>query len=303
MSNLVSIGVPVYNRPLEMKRALDSILNQSYTNIEIIISNDNSPNPAIDKIIREYVELDNRIKYFKQDSSLRTVENYLFVLKKGSGKYFMWLADDDWLDINFVENCYNFLENNIDYTICVGKCIYQDNGNVIHSNSSKSYTSENKWIRAIGYYYNVTLNGYMYGLIRKSALDQIEFENEIAFDWEIVGSLFYQGKIMVLHSTSHYITKGGVSNQISSLTSQFKKNNIISRNYIGLATSLNCSLYIFKSKVYKSNILAKIGLFVSVFISSYINTIGWDLLFLKRKVVKLLKISKNGVIFNVDKKD
>ena len=81
MSELVSIAMPIYNRPIEMKRALDSILNQSYSNFELIISNDNSPNPEIDKIVREYAELDNRIKYFKQESSLRTVENYLFVLK------------------------------------------------------------------------------------------------------------------------------------------------------------------------------------------------------------------------------
>ena len=303
MSELVSIAMPIYNRPIEMKRALDSILNQSYSNFELIISNDNSPNPEIDKIVREYAELDNRIKYFKQEASLRTVENYLFVLKKSAGKYFMWLADDDWLDVNFVEDCFIFLENNIDYSICEGKCIYQDNGTVIHSNSSISYTSENKWIRAIGYYYNVTLNGYMYGLIRKSCLDQIEFKNEIGFDWEIVGSLFYQGKIKVLDTTSHYITKGGVSNDLSTLTSQFTKTNFLSKNLIGLASSLNCSSYIFKSKVYKLNIFSKSLLFILIFICSYINTIEWDLLHLKRKVVKLLKINKNGVIFKVDKKN
>jgi glycosyltransferase involved in cell wall biosynthesis len=301
MSLLISIGMPIYNRPVEMTKALESILNQTYTNFELIISNDNSPNPEIDKIVRKYVDIDNRIKYFKQEKSIRTVENYSFVLKKATGKYFMWLADDDWVDINFIKIAVSFLENNNDYSICEGKCIYQDNGVFLHSNSSKSSSSNSKWLRSINYYFNVSLNGYMYGLIRKSCLDKIEFENEIGFDWQIVGSLFYQGKVKVLDNTPHFISKGGVSNQSSSLDSQFKKSTIISRNFIGLGSSLNCALYIFKSKVYKEIIIYKLLLAILIFISSYMNTLGWDLLFLKRKLVKVLRINKNGVIFNINK--
>lgn len=298
MSITVSVGMPIYNRPIEMIRALDSILNQSFSNFELIISNDNSPNPEIDLIVNQYAEKDRRIIYFKQEISLRSVNNFYFVFKQAKGKYFMWLADDDWLNLNFIEDCVNFLESNLDYSICEGKCIYQDNGKPIHTNSSKSYTEKYSWLRVIKYYYNVTLNGYMYGLIRKSCLDKIDFENELAFDWQIVGSLFYQGKIKVLESTSHFITKGGVSNDISSLTKQFKKNTFISRNFIGLETSINCSSYVFKSKVYKENFISKFLLFIIIFISTYMNTIQWDLLQLKRKVVKFLKISENGVIFN-----
>lgn len=301
MSILVSIGMPIYNRPVEMTRALDSILNQSYTNFELIISNDNSPNSEIDVIARNYSDVDNRIKYFKQENSLKTVENYSFVLKKAKGKYFMWLADDDWLDSNFIDNCVKFLENNEDYSICEGKCIYQDNGVVLHSNSSKSSSSNLGWVRILKYFFRVSLNGYMYGLIRKSYLDKIEFQNEMGFDWQIVGSLFYQGKVKVIDTTAHYLSKGGVSNQSSSLDSQFKKSTIISRNFIGLGTSLNCSLYIFNSRIYKENIALKFLLSILIFISSYINTLEWDLLFLKRKLVKVLKINKNGVIFNVNK--
>lgn len=302
MNQLVSIGMPIYNRPIEMKRALDSILSQTYTNFELIISNDNSPNPEIDIIARNYSDVDNRIKYFKQEKSLKTVDNYSFVLKKASGKYFMWLADDDWIDSNFIQDCLEFLENNDDYSICEGKCIYQDNGVILHSNSSKSSFSNSSWYRIINYFFSVSLNGYMYGLIRKSCLDKIEFENEIGFDWQIAGSLFYQGKVKVLDTTAHYITKGGVSNQTSSLSSQFKKSTVISRNFIGLGSSLNCALYIFKSKVYKEGVLLKLLLTILIFSSSYINTLEWDLLYLKRKLVKVLKINKNGVIFN-GKKD
>ena len=301
MSVIVSIGMPVYNRPIEMIRALDSILNQSFTNFELIISNDNSPNAEIDLIIRRYADNDSRIIYYKQDISLRTVKNFYFVLKQAKGKYFMWLADDDWVDSNYIENCFNFLEINLEYSICEGNCIYHENGIEINSNTSRSYESANKLTRLFSYYYNVSLNGYLYGLIRKSCLDEIKFENEIGYDWEIVGSLFYQGKIMVLNTTSHYITKGGVSNQSNSLNSYFDKSNFISRNFIGLGSSLNCSLYIFKSKVYNLNIFSKILVSITIFLAAYLNTFKWDLLQLKRKAVIFLKINKNGVVFNSKK--
>lgn len=301
MSEMVSIGMPVYNRPIEMTRALKSILNQSYSNFELIISNDNSPNPEIDNIARKYADTDPRIKYYKQDKSIRTVENFHFVLKQAKGKYFMWLADDDWVDTNFIESCLYFLERNLDYSICVGKCFYHENGIEINVNTSKSYNSKNRLARVIGYYYNVSLNGYFYGLIRKNYLDLIKFENEIGYDWEIVGSLFYLGKVMVLDSTSHYITKGGVSNQIGSLNSHFVKSNLISRNFIGLGSSLNCSLHIFKSKVYNINIFYKLFISFMIFISAYSNTYKWDLLQLKRRLVIFLKINKNGII-SINKK-
>ena len=301
MPKLVTIAMPIYNRPIEMIKAIDSVLGQSYSNFELIISNDNSPNPEIDKIIKIYVEKDTRIKYFSQKSNLKTVANYNFVLNEAQGEYFMWLADDDWIDKDFVEKCFNFLENNLDFSICSGVCVYQDFGVVINRNTSISSTSSNKYLRSVGYYYNVSLNGYMYGLIRKNLLDQIDFFDEVGFDWEIVGSLFFMGKIKILETTSHYISKGGVSNHLSTLSNQFGKSNSIFKNFIGITTSLNCSNYILKSKSYNVNSLAKITLALIVFISSYINVIGWDLLKLKRKIVIFLRINKNGVIFNSDK--
>lgn len=115
MSLLISIGMPICNRLVEMIKALDSILNQTYINFELIISNDNFSNPEIDIIVRRYVDVDNRIRYFKQENSIRTVENYSFVFKKVTGNYFMWLVDYDWVDSNFIENAVSFLENNFNF--------------------------------------------------------------------------------------------------------------------------------------------------------------------------------------------
>lgn len=298
MSSLVSIGIPIYNRPIEMRKAIKSVLSQSYTNIEIIISNDNSPNPEIDKIVKEFSDIDRRIVYFKHENSIKTVSNYSFVKELAKGKYFMWLADDDWLDECFIENCYSFLESHSDFTVCTGKCIYQDKGYEIHTDSSVSLLNSSPFKRIVTYYSSVSLNGYFYGLIKKSALVPIEFYDEMGFDWEVVSALLFQGKIMVLDSTSHFISKGGVSNQSNSMSKYFKKNTFISRNFIGLAISLNCSGYIYKSKIFTINDLLKIGYSLAVFFVVYKNIYSWDLLFIKRKLVKALGINKEGVLLN-----
>ena len=298
MNQLVTIGMPIYNRPIEMRKALESVLSQSFTNIEIIISNDNSPNPDIDRIVKEYSEVDPRIFYYKHENSIKTVSNYAFVKDLAKGKYFMWLADDDWLDEYFIEKCYSFLENHDEFSVCTGKCIYQDKGNVIHSDSSVSLLSSSPFNRIFKFYYSVSLNGYFYGLIRKSALHPIDFFDEMGFDWEVVSALLYKGKIMVLDTTSHYISKGGVSNESNSMVKHFKKNTFISRNFIGLAISLNCSSYLYKSKIFSVNIFVKIGYSIAVFLVNYINLIKWDLLFIKRKLIMSLGINKDGVLFN-----
>ena len=168
MSQLVTIGMPIYNRPIEMRKALESVLSQSFTNIEIIISNDNSPNPDIDRIVKEYSEVDPRIFYYKHENSIKTVSNYAFVKDLAKGKYFMWLADDDWLDEYFIEKCYSFLENHDEFSVCTGKCIYQDKGNVIHTDSSVSLLNSSPFNRICKFYSSVSLNGYFYGLIRKN---------------------------------------------------------------------------------------------------------------------------------------
>jgi len=65
---LVSIGLPTYNRPLSLKRALDSLLSQTYKNIEINIG-DNSENSESEKVFKEYSS-DTRIKYHKHEKML-----------------------------------------------------------------------------------------------------------------------------------------------------------------------------------------------------------------------------------------
>jgi glycosyltransferase involved in cell wall biosynthesis len=98
---LISIGLPTYNRASLLCDALDSLLGQTYKNIELIIS-DNASMDGTQEICRKYAEKDKRIKYTRQKKNIGATDNFNFVLKQGIGDYFMWAADDDLWEPDFV---------------------------------------------------------------------------------------------------------------------------------------------------------------------------------------------------------
>ncbi len=91
----VSIGMPVYNGDDFIRRALDSVLNQTFTDFEVIIS-DNASDDETEIICREYAAKDDRISYFRQKTNIGGTDNFLFVLNKAQSSYFSFLAHDDW---------------------------------------------------------------------------------------------------------------------------------------------------------------------------------------------------------------
>src|SRR6267154_1933824 len=85
---LVTVGMTTYNRPESLKGALDGVINQTYKNLEIIISEDCSPCEKTKSLLREYAQRDNRIKYISQKANLGPSTNIYFVLTQATGEYF-----------------------------------------------------------------------------------------------------------------------------------------------------------------------------------------------------------------------
>ncbi len=91
---LVSIGMPVYNEGEFIRESLDSLLAQNYRNLEIIVSDNGSTDETAD-ICHEYAQLDDRISYYRFNHNVGASKNFLSVLERSSGKYFMWAAGHD----------------------------------------------------------------------------------------------------------------------------------------------------------------------------------------------------------------
>ena len=120
MNDLVSIIVPVYNCELYLKQCLDSIQNQTYRNIEVIIVNDGSTDKSLE-IINSYH--DRRFKVFSiERRSVGYVRN--IGLSKASGSYIMFVDADDVVKDTFVEK---MLKGIIGYDLCVCYFSYFEN--------------------------------------------------------------------------------------------------------------------------------------------------------------------------------
>ncbi len=115
---LISIGIPTYNRPDMLKKALACLCRQTYSNLEIIVSDNCSPDENVKKVVLELQNSDDRIKYFRQQENIH-FQNFFFVLAQATGQYFMWAADDDEWNENFIEVCLNnLIEKKVGVSFC-----------------------------------------------------------------------------------------------------------------------------------------------------------------------------------------
>jgi glycosyltransferase involved in cell wall biosynthesis len=114
---LVSIGVPVFNGEKGLECALNSLIEQDYPNLEIIIS-DNASTDATPEICERYLKKDLRIKYYRSEKNYGSVQNFNRVFELSSGKYFMWAAHDDLRERSFVRACVEKLEQFPEAVLC-----------------------------------------------------------------------------------------------------------------------------------------------------------------------------------------
>ena len=124
-NELISIIVPIYNKEDYLPQCLDSIINQSYTNFEVLLINDGSTDES-GKICVEYAERDIRFRYFeKENGGVSSARN--LGLERSEGAYITFIDSDDWVEFNYLEVLYNALrENNADVAISSYKSYYLD---------------------------------------------------------------------------------------------------------------------------------------------------------------------------------
>lgn len=108
----ISIGMPVYNGERFLRKSIESLLTQTFTDFELIIS-DNASTDSTSSICDEYSKKDKRIRYFRQKKNMGLNWNYRFVLKEAKFDYFMWAAVDDVRASTYLEkNLLSLLSNN-----------------------------------------------------------------------------------------------------------------------------------------------------------------------------------------------
>lgn len=126
MQETIDVLLATYNGEKYIKEQIDSILNQSYKNIRLIISDDCSKDKT-QEILKEYEKKDNRIELHIQEKNLGVVKNIEFLLKQVKNKYYMLSDQDDvWLPEKIEKSLETLLKNNVDLVFGDLEVVNQD---------------------------------------------------------------------------------------------------------------------------------------------------------------------------------
>ena len=126
MSELVTIVLPIYNGEKYMKKSIDSVINQTYKNWELLILDDCSTDNT-SSIANIYIQQDNRIKYYKNEQNLRLPKNLNKGFSLAKGEYLTWTSDDNIYLPNAIETMVKKLNNDkTDFTFASCRIIDAD---------------------------------------------------------------------------------------------------------------------------------------------------------------------------------
>lgn len=149
---MLSVIVPVYNVEKYLRQCLDSIVNQTYKDLEIVIVNDGSTDNSL-SIIKEYAALDNRIKVIDKENG-GLVSAYTMGFKYATGEYITFVDSDDWCELDMYSQMMpKFSEYNIDLVICAYDRVREGESNKVDLGISEGLYSDKE-----KFYYKINQN-------------------------------------------------------------------------------------------------------------------------------------------------
>lgn len=154
----VSIIIPVYNVEKYLSKCLDSVVNQTFKDIEIICVNDGSTDSSL-QILEKYAQKYNQIKIINQQNAGQGIARNR-ALKIAQGNFILFLDPDDWIELDTVESCYNCAKINNANVVQFNYKNTDDNGNAISKNNLANFINEkyNYDLNNIGYFKYENIN-------------------------------------------------------------------------------------------------------------------------------------------------
>jgi glycosyltransferase involved in cell wall biosynthesis len=121
----VSVGLPVYNGERFMVLAIQSLLNQTYRDFELIIS-DNGSTDGTREICEAFAASDPRVRYIRHEKNRGAIFNWNFVVTQARGQYFKWASANDVSAPELIERCVKCLDAEPDVVVAYGRTAYID---------------------------------------------------------------------------------------------------------------------------------------------------------------------------------
>ncbi len=192
---LVSIGVPIFNEERFLRESLNSLVNQNYNNIEILIS-DNGSNDSTPDICVEYSKKYHHISFKRFECNSGPAKNFNFVLQQSNGKYFMWASGHDLWSENYIDACVSALESDVSAVVSFGSCFWiNDKGEILDKRFGHADTRGLNTISR----FNTILWGNMnpvLGLIRSNSIKGYTIINMVGADLIILTQLILKGNFI-----------------------------------------------------------------------------------------------------------
>jgi glycosyltransferase involved in cell wall biosynthesis len=193
----VSIGMPVFNGGDLLKKALDTLLSQDYTDFELILS-DNASTDSTECVCRAYAGRDKRIVFVRRDRNYGMTDNAWYVLSLAQGEYFMFAAHDDQWQPQYISACVERLDANPALAmVCPAVEFFAPDGTILDIQYPPLHTvgmGLRERVASIFKEINVGFNTY--GLYRRTELEKIELKIEcFACDVVFLLQLMFLGEV------------------------------------------------------------------------------------------------------------
>ncbi|MFB5430446.1 glycosyltransferase family 2 protein [Enterococcus casseliflavus] len=236
----VSVIVPTYNAESTIKKAIESIINQTYQNFEIIIVDDVSTDSTY-SVLQELKESDTRIRVYQNQVNSKSSFTRNYAINKSTGEYIMQLDDDDTCDPTRMARQVDFLEKHLEYGFVGSNCLIFDDSGVYSSKEYKEKPTEVDFVKTSPF-----LNPSI--MFRKKALEQVNGyrvseETVRGQDYDLFMRLYIAGikgynlqqYLVNYYQDSNYFNKISWKNRVGETKFRyrnFKKMGLLPKNYL-----------------------------------------------------------------------
>lgn len=235
----ISVIIPVYNTEDYLARCLDSLINQNYKNVEIIVVNDGSFGNC-DEIIENYRKK-TEIKYIKNEVNRGTFYARDMAIRQASGKYILCVDSDDYLENDSLSKISNIILEN-DYDIVIFNYI-EEYKNGIRNEAywqnrifvEKTVTDRDELFYEL--FYGHISNSLPSKMFKKSLYESVDFEIENVFfleDYLIIVRLLYYSKSVKIIPDEYYVyfQRSDSATKFSNMSFENKKKTLRDLKYV-----------------------------------------------------------------------
>ncbi len=219
----VSIGLPVYNGEKHLRQTLDSLLEQDFSDFEIIIS-DNGSCDGTQKICQEYASKDGRIKYKRHDVNRGAAWNFNYVFEQGLAPYFMWAAHDDYWHPSYLHACLEAFKDS-DNAVLIGamcdcldeqtlKVVFVDPGvTTVGLKPQDRFRKYKTILHRINH-----VGAIFYGIYKRNVLQKVmPLRSDITADHLVLAELSLEGEFLTLNKVLMSKRRGGGSRNFDNI--------------------------------------------------------------------------------------